>query len=712
MTVVSTSTYTDWYDADGVNKNWPYDFSIFSKDDVVIEYTTDVTNPLAYATITDNRIITPANKDYSSGFVTYPVVGTALSEGTFVRVVRTVKYTQATGIGNEGDFSPKIHERAFDLLTMQTQQLARELDEVHDLLEETIALAGSETVIGAPTLLRFRDVEYDFERDFGGTRTGNNSDRLQDVFAHLTERSGFKLKISKPGVYLFSDPKVVATLAGSLTIEWAPGAVWKCDTDFDFPLIFARGTASVDGANEINFINPQIDMSLGDPSIQPSAINITNFLRSEGTGGFLYGGATRALAKGDSGVETVNVKHFNWRGGVVHGFKDAGFYLGGANAAGPSDDGGLHSIIGVTIRQSGTAAVFKRDGYLMNVMGCLITDCDGGIATAEVGPGQDQNTGQYLQVLGNHMRKIRSAGLIFRGKTKGEAIGNHITDVGYEADGVTPVAARYFIGIQGASEINLSSNVCKMKDWTPTDQVGITISGITDQAGVVWVGGDCSGSGNRFDNIPVTFQEGGGTTTVASKFTSQHVSGSEFASPAMRSGSIFEHTTEARTGKFTAAYLGTNPTGAPTIFKDNIPKGTFRAYLSGDVVLTTPTSPTVIPFDAEMEDYGGFFNVANGRWTPEVGLYLVNVRLRVLLANNPEAWTVQLRRNGGVPVDSASWYDITYSTSGDKTLGGMVMLPQVNANDYWEVWLSASGAGNKTIKSALSHTSWSAHRIA
>lgn len=123
MTINSTEYRTDWLLADGANKEWPYDFSILSSADLFLETRSGADG--AISEVTSNISFFPS-ADFTEGYVVYPAAGAALAAPMQVRVVRRVPYTQETEIGNEGSFRPKIHENAFDRLTMQTQQLAGE----------------------------------------------------------------------------------------------------------------------------------------------------------------------------------------------------------------------------------------------------------------------------------------------------------------------------------------------------------------------------------------------------------------------------------------------------------------------------------------------------------------------------------------------------------------------------------------------------------
>lgn len=122
MTVVTTTFYTDWVAADGFNKNWSYDFTIFNLDDVIVQVR-DGTDDSTIVEYTSGASLVPNDDTFEGGYVVYPVSGLALANTKQVRLVREVPYTQSTEIGREGVFSPIIHERAFDKLTMLVQQL-------------------------------------------------------------------------------------------------------------------------------------------------------------------------------------------------------------------------------------------------------------------------------------------------------------------------------------------------------------------------------------------------------------------------------------------------------------------------------------------------------------------------------------------------------------------------------------------------------------
>lgn len=121
MTVESTAFYTDWYLANGANKTWNYDFAILAESNITI-LVRDGTDDSTSVKYTNGFSFNP-NSDYSAGTITFPATGDALAAGKQLRIVRSMDFLQTTEIGMEGNFSPILHERAFDKLTMQTQEL-------------------------------------------------------------------------------------------------------------------------------------------------------------------------------------------------------------------------------------------------------------------------------------------------------------------------------------------------------------------------------------------------------------------------------------------------------------------------------------------------------------------------------------------------------------------------------------------------------------
>lgn len=122
MTVSTTVYFTDWSAANGVNKDWSYDFNIGDETEVQV-LVRDGTDDTTIQVFVDNFQLTKIG-DGDEGFVTYPVADSALAAGKQVRIRRIVQLVQTTEIGNEGDFRPQLHERTFDKLVKMIQQVS------------------------------------------------------------------------------------------------------------------------------------------------------------------------------------------------------------------------------------------------------------------------------------------------------------------------------------------------------------------------------------------------------------------------------------------------------------------------------------------------------------------------------------------------------------------------------------------------------------
>lgn len=141
MTVPTLTSFTDWLVADGVNKDWPYSFSLLSASDLYIQVREGLEGDID--NYTSNYSYLPT--DDNSGYIRFPLDSAALAAGFYVRIVRKVPYTQLTPYGNQGAFHAEMHERSFDRATQQIQQLAVEVDRA---IKVALGLSGGELILG------------------------------------------------------------------------------------------------------------------------------------------------------------------------------------------------------------------------------------------------------------------------------------------------------------------------------------------------------------------------------------------------------------------------------------------------------------------------------------------------------------------------------------------------------------------------------------
>ena len=60
----------------------------------------------------------------TGGTVTYPKVGSPITAGTSITILRTLPLSQDTDISNQGNFAPQVIESALDVLCMEIQQVS------------------------------------------------------------------------------------------------------------------------------------------------------------------------------------------------------------------------------------------------------------------------------------------------------------------------------------------------------------------------------------------------------------------------------------------------------------------------------------------------------------------------------------------------------------------------------------------------------------
>lgn len=123
MTVTANTPVSGPHVADGVNRDWQFDWKVDNVAHMALRITdADGSNEVI---VLSGFTIDPSYLDTNGGgYVHYPVAPTAaLLAGQIVYPYRVVPYEQPTQIGNQGGFFPRTHERAFDFQNMQIQQL-------------------------------------------------------------------------------------------------------------------------------------------------------------------------------------------------------------------------------------------------------------------------------------------------------------------------------------------------------------------------------------------------------------------------------------------------------------------------------------------------------------------------------------------------------------------------------------------------------------
>ncbi|MBX3503321.1 MAG: tail fiber protein [Alphaproteobacteria bacterium] len=135
---VSSSTNKIIGNGNGVTTSWPFSFKVFDPEHLVVTYT-DAGGDETTLEPGDYGVSLNADQDSSpGGTVTY---GPAIAGGTKLTILRSVPYTQAIDLKNQGGFFPEVLERGIDLMVMQVQQLREQL-------ARALKLSPSQSAIG------------------------------------------------------------------------------------------------------------------------------------------------------------------------------------------------------------------------------------------------------------------------------------------------------------------------------------------------------------------------------------------------------------------------------------------------------------------------------------------------------------------------------------------------------------------------------------
>lgn len=123
---ISSQTSSITLEGDGSNKTFAFDFEISYQPDGVtpaaLVQTIGANGQLTTLTLTTDYTVSGVGNALG-GSVTYPVSGSALPIGQYIRIKRDLEYTQESSYPNQG-LLPETIETGMDALAMQIQQLA------------------------------------------------------------------------------------------------------------------------------------------------------------------------------------------------------------------------------------------------------------------------------------------------------------------------------------------------------------------------------------------------------------------------------------------------------------------------------------------------------------------------------------------------------------------------------------------------------------
>jgi hypothetical protein len=128
MTVSATPRRAGPYAGNGVTTLFPFNFKVFTADDLEVVYTGADGVPVTLVLNSDYSVLLNPDQDANpGGSITYPLfIGPTpiLPVGATLTAIGDLPYSQPTDITNTGRFLPQVFENALDRLTIQVQQLA------------------------------------------------------------------------------------------------------------------------------------------------------------------------------------------------------------------------------------------------------------------------------------------------------------------------------------------------------------------------------------------------------------------------------------------------------------------------------------------------------------------------------------------------------------------------------------------------------------
>lgn len=128
-------------------------------------------------------------------------------------------------------------------------------------------------------------------------------------------------------------------------------------------------------------------------------------------------------------------------------------------------------------------------------------------------------------------------------------------------------------------------------------------------------------------------------------------------------------------------------------------RAAFSANKGGTPQTVTATTETLVTFPNEDHDNGGFFNPANGRWTPPAGRYRISAGVLVAGTAAGANNAIILRKNGTQIRQGA-----VQTTGAGSTTLVVDGVFYANGTDYFDVTVILTSAGTKTVTGATENT--------
>lgn len=192
----------------------------------------------------------------------------------------------------------------------------------------------------------------------------------------------------------------------------------------------------------------------------------------------------------------------------------------------------------------------------------------------------------------------------------------------------------------------------------------------------------------------------GSATAAAASVTSAATSASSATvSATSATGSATAASGSATAAAGSASAAAASATAAATTLANS--RIAFSARKSADQTGIVTATATKLVFPTEIFDFGAFYDAANSRFTPSAGKYRLSAGAGWSTGIvDARQVTVEIWKNGAV----FRVFGTQVSGTTDSALVSGDCLVEANGTDYFEVYGTGAGVGNKTVVGTVSVT--------
>lgn len=310
-TVSATPTNVS-YAGNGATTVFPVVFPFFSSTDLLVQQT------ISGVTSTVFTGYTVSGGNDATGNVTFLA---APANGTTITITRSTPSTQTTSFLSQGSFTPRIHERAFDKLTLMVQELVAK--EAADVAALTAGQASLRAVAEGGTFTGNKTITGNLTVNGGGGITAANGPLLGTYLSVGNGAEGVPtmtfISSGIDGFYLIGAHDVGLQLNGTKFIEWLSSGETHTYTGSATQSDVALLQPSLANGNRAKVVVGKADTAnnSGVLSFSPNAtaansiscLNVngqTNTLCVDGNGKTYIGTASAGLTNESSGSWSIN----------------------------------------------------------------------------------------------------------------------------------------------------------------------------------------------------------------------------------------------------------------------------------------------------------------------------------------------------------------------------------------------------------------------